>query len=535
MSASTTSMPRAFAAPIASNITAAGSPPCLRDHRDAVALAPDRELLARRRAERVAGREQHRQCPCDWKIFASLPIEVVLPAPLTPASMMTNGRACDNDERLLEGSEKLDQRRLQHRLRIALRRRRARQRTRRSSISVSVAADAARPTSRSAVSIASSVSSSSVPARRSASAIAPRQLLARAREARLEPLAPTALVRAAASSRLKRSNIRDEGGEWNPAATRRPRRKRRERNAIILPACRGAPPPRRASRSRSSPCPSLTRTAFASSAAPCAAASCAFPRAAGLRPTPDRVRETLFNWLGQDLTGTRCLDLYAGTGALSLEARRAARRLRSPSTATPSLIDALRANGAQIRSDRRSKRTSRDARAFCRRGTRAFDVDLPRSAVPRRSMAVAAARRARSGSRRADSSTPKPAHALAPPPALRRGAATRRGRCIIIFSSVRTRRDAWHGLPSPRRSRGPRREPSQPCSRSSTPARSTRSRAATRTSCAARRSLFDRVVVGVADSEAKRPFFTTGGARRHGARGAARPTPTSRSPRSRRC
>lgn len=40
----------------------------------------------------------------------------------------------------------------------------------------------------------------------------------------------------------------------------------------------------------------------------------------GLRPTPDRVRETLFNWLGQDLTGWRCMDAYAGTGALGLEA-----------------------------------------------------------------------------------------------------------------------------------------------------------------------------------------------------------------------
>lgn len=39
-----------------------------------------------------------------------------------------------------------------------------------------------------------------------------------------------------------------------------------------------------------------------------------------LRPTPDRVRETLFNWLGQDLTGWRCLDAFAGTGALGLEA-----------------------------------------------------------------------------------------------------------------------------------------------------------------------------------------------------------------------
>lgn len=41
---------------------------------------------------------------------------------------------------------------------------------------------------------------------------------------------------------------------------------------------------------------------------------------AGFRPTPDRVRETLFNWLGQDLTGKRCLDVFSGSGALALEA-----------------------------------------------------------------------------------------------------------------------------------------------------------------------------------------------------------------------
>lgn len=40
----------------------------------------------------------------------------------------------------------------------------------------------------------------------------------------------------------------------------------------------------------------------------------------GLRPTPDRVRETLFNWLGQDLSGWRCFDAFAGTGALGFEA-----------------------------------------------------------------------------------------------------------------------------------------------------------------------------------------------------------------------
>jgi len=46
----------------------------------------------------------------------------------------------------------------------------------------------------------------------------------------------------------------------------------------------------------------------------------AVPDRPGLRPTPDRVRETLFNWLGQDLTGWRVFDAFAGTGALGLEA-----------------------------------------------------------------------------------------------------------------------------------------------------------------------------------------------------------------------
>lgn len=53
-----------------------------------------------------------------------------------------------------------------------------------------------------------------------------------------------------------------------------------------------------------------------------------FPPRKDLRPTPDRVRETLFNWLGQDLTGKSCLDLFAGSGALGFEAAsRGARRV----------------------------------------------------------------------------------------------------------------------------------------------------------------------------------------------------------------
>jgi 16S rRNA (guanine966-N2)-methyltransferase len=45
-----------------------------------------------------------------------------------------------------------------------------------------------------------------------------------------------------------------------------------------------------------------------------------FPDVPGLRPTPDRVRETLFNWLQHSIVGSRCLDLFAGSGALGIEA-----------------------------------------------------------------------------------------------------------------------------------------------------------------------------------------------------------------------
>jgi 16S rRNA (guanine966-N2)-methyltransferase len=45
-----------------------------------------------------------------------------------------------------------------------------------------------------------------------------------------------------------------------------------------------------------------------------------FPAGASIRPTPDRVRETLFNWLSTRVQGARCLDLFAGSGALGLEA-----------------------------------------------------------------------------------------------------------------------------------------------------------------------------------------------------------------------
>ncbi len=75
-----------------------------------------------------------------------------------------------------------------------------------------------------------------------------------------------------------------------------------------------------------------------------------FPDVPGLRPTPDRVRETVFNWLGQDLTGKSCLDLFAGSGALGFEAasRHASRvtMVESDSRAVRAIQDNARELGA---------------------------------------------------------------------------------------------------------------------------------------------------------------------------------------------
>lgn len=73
-----------------------------------------------------------------------------------------------------------------------------------------------------------------------------------------------------------------------------------------------------------------------------------FPDASGLRPTPDRVRETLFNWLGQRMHGLNCLDAFAGSGALGFEAasRGAERVVMLERDAK--VRDALRENAARL-------------------------------------------------------------------------------------------------------------------------------------------------------------------------------------------
>jgi len=107
-----------------------------------------------------------------------------------------------------------------------------------------------------------------------------------------------------------------------------------------------------------------------------------FPEAPGLRPTPDRVRETLFNWLGHDLAGFRCLDLYAGSGALGFEAlSRGAERVTMVER-NPAVVRALEANAARLGGGRadRLKIVRADALEFLRRDRSIAETGLAASA-----------------------------------------------------------------------------------------------------------------------------------------------------------
>lgn len=71
----------------------------------------------------------------------------------------------------------------------------------------------------------------------------------------------------------------------------------------------------------------------------------------GLRPTPSRVRETLFNWLGQDLSGWRCLDAFAGTGALGLEAGSRGASAVTLVEQDPALCKSLQATALRLKAE----------------------------------------------------------------------------------------------------------------------------------------------------------------------------------------
>lgn len=99
-----------------------------------------------------------------------------------------------------------------------------------------------------------------------------------------------------------------------------------------------------------------------------------FPDAEGLRPTPDRVRETLFNWLGQDLDGLSCLDLFAGSGALGFEAAsRGASRVVMVESA-PKVLAALEENARALSAGGRLEIVRSDAVKFAGSTGLRFDV-----------------------------------------------------------------------------------------------------------------------------------------------------------------
>jgi len=97
------------------------------------------------------------------------------------------------------------------------------------------------------------------------------------------------------------------------------------------------------------------------------------PPESDVRPTPDRVRETLFNWLAARLPGARCLDLFAGTGCLGLEALSRGAAEACLVERDPVLADALAAHVQRLGANARVTRG--DARRFLERApAEAFDV-----------------------------------------------------------------------------------------------------------------------------------------------------------------
>ncbi|HWX33868.1 MAG TPA: 16S rRNA (guanine(966)-N(2))-methyltransferase RsmD [Steroidobacteraceae bacterium] len=99
-----------------------------------------------------------------------------------------------------------------------------------------------------------------------------------------------------------------------------------------------------------------------------------FPDIPGLRPTPDRVRETLFNWLQPTIVGARCLDLFAGSGALGLEAlSRGAKELVFVEQAVAA-ARALQEQLIRFAADRKAQVVEMGATRYLRSAAQPFDI-----------------------------------------------------------------------------------------------------------------------------------------------------------------
>ncbi len=98
-----------------------------------------------------------------------------------------------------------------------------------------------------------------------------------------------------------------------------------------------------------------------------------FEDAEGLRPTPARVRETLFNWLQYDIIGSRCLDLYAGSGALSFEAASRGAKSVVQVENNPLACRCLKANALALNAEQ-IKIVQMDTFRFLAGDAQAFDI-----------------------------------------------------------------------------------------------------------------------------------------------------------------
>jgi 16S rRNA (guanine966-N2)-methyltransferase len=127
-----------------------------------------------------------------------------------------------------------------------------------------------------------------------------------------------------------------------------------------------------------------------------------FPDSPGLRPTPDRVRETLFNWLQAHIVGTRCLDLFAGSGALGLEALSRGAREVVFVEREPAVAHVLRGEIERLGGNSRAQVLQMPAERLLATAGEPFDViflDPPfgQDALARPLALIAAERRARAG------------------------------------------------------------------------------------------------------------------------------------------
>jgi len=98
-----------------------------------------------------------------------------------------------------------------------------------------------------------------------------------------------------------------------------------------------------------------------------------FPDAQGLRPTPERVRQTVFNWLGQDLTGQTCLDLFAGTGVMGFEALSRNAKSVVIVEKTAAVYKAILDNKTMLKADA-AQVLNMDALVFLDKNQQLFDV-----------------------------------------------------------------------------------------------------------------------------------------------------------------